>query len=427
MNIRDSEAVSSILLNAGYQQTNDIEDANIIMINTCSVRDSAEKKAEGYLWKLRDWKEAGHDRILCIIGCMAQSEGNKLLDKFPHLDIVVGTAAISRLPELIENVSLGYGRFSETNLNSIPYDDANTHLYKNKISAFIPVMRGCSMHCSYCIVPQVRGTEISRPIEEIIGEARLLVENGVKEIFLLGQNIAAYGQNGDKSKRPLFAELLAKIAEINELKRIRFTSPHPANFNDDLIKVVCETPKICSSIHIPIQSGSNKILKKMKRGYTLEDYMRIINKLKEGRPELCFSTDVIVGFPGEEEDDFYLTRNVLNSVDFDQEFIFKYSKRKDTPAAEMIEQVPQKIKEERNKILLDDLKKRVIKKNKNLIGTEQEILIESESPRQNKRFIGKTSSNKTVIVEKKENFAIGSFAIAVIEDCTMAALYGRLK
>lgn len=427
MNFRDSEAIISLLRKAGHTETKDIEEASIAILNTCSVRDSAERKVEGYLWKLRSWKEENTNRILCIVGCMAQSEGDKLLAKFPHLDIVLGTSAISKLPELIKNASCDFRRVSNTQMSHTPYDDCQTHLSENKFSAYIPVMRGCSMRCSYCIVPQVRGEEYSRSANEIVEEAKTLAENGVVEIFLLGQNVAAYGLHGKKSSDSPFADLLAKIANIDKVKRIRFTSPHPANFNDKLIETVCEIRKICSSIHLPLQSGSDKILTLMRRNYTATDYMRIIEKLKSGRPELSFSTDVIVGFPSEDEEDFNATRKILNDVDFDQEFIFKYSKRKNTPASIMDEQIPAKIKEERNQILLRDLRERVLKKNKNMLGAEIEILIEAESPRQNNRLIGRSSSNKTVVVEKKNNVKLGDFAIAIIEDFTLSTLYGKLK
>ncbi len=426
MNIRDSEAVSALLRSAGHSESESINDADIVLLNTCSVRDSAERKVEGYLWKLRSWKDERDGRILCIVGCMAQSGGDDLLAKFPHLDIVAGTSRIARIPEMISNASLGYGRFSDTNDDKTPYDDMSTHTLGNGISAFIPVMRGCSMNCSYCIVPQVRGGEKSRPEEEIIKEAKELSDKGIKEIFLLGQNIAAYGLDGvrTKTEKSPFAKLLAKIAKIENVKRIRFTSPHPASFNDELINEVCENRKVCDSVHIPLQSGSDRILTLMQRKYSSSDYMRIIEKLVSGRPAISFSTDVIVGFPGETDEDFNDTRKILQTVGFEQEFIFKYSKRKNTPAAEMNEQLPDKIKEDRNQILLEDLKKRVLKKNRDTHGKTVEILLESESSRGNNRMIGKTSSNKTVIVEKKQGFKVGDFANALIEDSTLAALYG---
>ncbi len=429
MNIRDSEAISALLAAAGHSEAGSLDDADIVLLNTCSVRDSAERKVEGYLWKLRSWKEERKGRILCIVGCMAQSAGGSLLEKFPHLDIVAGTSAISRLPELISNVSPGSGRFSDTDEGPLPYDDISTHVSSGGVSAFIPVTRGCSMNCSYCIVPQVRGGEKSRPAEEIIEEARSLVDRGVVEIFLLGQNVAAYGldRTAGKNESSPFAALLAKIAEIKAVKRIRFTSPHPASFNDALINAVCEIRKVCDSIHLPLQSGSDRILTAMGRRYSSSEYMEIVAKLKAGRPGISFSTDVIVGFPGETDDDFNDTRRILNDVGFDQEFIFKYSKRKNTPAAEMDGQIPLKTKEERNKILLDDLKTRILARNRSMIGSEMEILIDADSPRSNNRLIGKSSSNKTVVVEKKAGIAVGSFATAVIEDATLAALYGRLK
>ncbi len=428
MNLRDSEAILALLEKAGFNESSELEDADVLILNTCSVRDSADRKVEGYLWQLREWKEKRANRILAVIGCMAQSRGNSLLTKFPHLDIVCGTFHFGKIVEMIYQVANEHLRICDISEFNPPYDDLSTHLLKNKISAFIPIVRGCSMKCSYCIVPDLRGAEISRPQDEIIREAKTLAEQGIKEIFLLGQNIAAYGlePNSEKCGKSPFAELLAKIAEIDKIKRIRFTSPHPANFNDALINAICEIRKVCDAIHIPLQSGSDKILDLMRRRYSSNDYMKIIEKLKTGKKGVSFSTDVIVGFPGENDTDFNATRTVLENVGFDQEFIFKYSKRKNTPAANMMEQVEDKVKKERNHCLLEDLKTRVLKRNKSLEGSTFDILIEAESQKSKNRMIGRTSSNKTVIVEKKDNIKIGDFTTALIEDSTVAALYGRI-
>jgi tRNA-2-methylthio-N6-dimethylallyladenosine synthase len=429
MNERDSEAVRALLQSSGLKEAEKIEDTGIVILNTCTVRDSADRKVEGYLWQLREWKNSSPGRILGIMGCMAQDRKDSLLEKFPHLDFVLGTGQTASIPKIISTIiNSPASRISETEILDL-YDDFQTHLPKNQVSAFVSVIKGCSMFCSYCIVPYVRGAEKSRSENEIIREVEFLCSKGVKEIFLLGQNIAAYGLNKKAEKQekisPL-AELIRKISSIDEVKRIRFTSPHPASFNDSLIAEICENRKVCDKIHIPLQSGSDEILKAMNRNYSASDYMRMIEKLRKGRPKLSFSTDIIVGFPGETDSDFEMTRKLMNDIAFDQAFIFKYSKRRNTPASEMNEQVPQKIKEERNKILLDDLKIRVEKNNNDLIGKALEVLVERESPKRNDRLIGKTSSNKTVVLWKKEGIKIGDIVDVLIEDSTPAALYGSV-
>jgi tRNA-2-methylthio-N6-dimethylallyladenosine synthase len=426
MNDRDSEAASAILASAGFSAAKDIEDAQITILNTCSVRDSAERKVKGFLWQLKGWKEKNEKRIIGLIGCMAESYKDALLEEFSHLDFVLGPGQMGLLPQTISEIiySKNKKRITETEAEK-PYDDIKTHLPAGKVSAYIPIMRGCNMFCSYCIVPYVRGRERSRPLNEIIEEAKLLAEKGVKEIFLLGQNVAAYGFDKEKnSKKSSLAGLLSKIAEIPEIQRIRFTSPHPADFNDELIRAVCEIRKVCGHVHIPLQSGSDKILGLMNRHYTAAEYVNITEKLRRGCPEIVFSTDVIVGFPGETDSDFQDTRTLLNDVGFDQIFIFKYSKRKNTPAADMDNQVDTKIKEERNQILLADLKSRAKKTNKSFLGKTVEVMVESSSSKRNDRLIGKTSSNKTVVLWKKKDIVPGDIVKVLVEDSTLAALYG---
>jgi tRNA-2-methylthio-N6-dimethylallyladenosine synthase len=426
MNERDSEAVRALLQSSGFEEAEKTEEADIVILNTCTVRDSADRKVEGYLWQLREWKNSLPGRILGIMGCMAQDRKDSLLEKFPHLDFVLGTGQIASIPKIISTIiNSPASRISETEVLDV-YDDFQTHLPKNQVSAFVSVMKGCDMFCSYCIVPYVRGAEKSRSENEIIREVEFLCSKGVKEIFLLGQNIAAYGLNKAEKQEKIspLAELIRKISSIDEVQRIRFTSPHPASFNDSLISEICENRKVCDKIHMPLQSGSDKILTAMNRNYSADDYMRIIETLRKGRPKLSFSTDVIVGFPGETDSDFEMTRKLMNDIAFDQAFIFKYSKRRNTPASEMDEQIPQKIKEERNKILLDDLKIRVAKNNSELIGKTLEVLVERQSPKRNDRLIGKTSSNKTVVLWKKDRIRIGDMVDVLIEDSTPAALYG---
>ncbi len=290
-------------------------------------------------------------------------------------------------------------------------------------------MRGCDRFCSYCIVPYVRGREQSRPAKDIVAEATDLADHGIKEIFLLGQNVAGYGMSGSKKKSSSspFADLLRELNKIEPIKRIRFTSPHPLYFNDELIKAVAELPKVCKNIHLPLQSGSDAILKKMNRNYTAEYYLDIVAKLKILVPQITFSTDIIVGFSGENEADFEATRNIVHNVEFDNAFIFKYSPREGTKSANFADDVPYEIKEKRNQILLEDLAKITLKRNKSLIGKSFEVLVEGESKRNPERFCGRTDTNKVVVFDPDENTKPGDLFLVDIERATAMTLYGRIS
>jgi tRNA-2-methylthio-N6-dimethylallyladenosine synthase len=298
-------------------------------------------------------------------------------------------------------------------------------------SAFIAIMRGCNRFCSYCIVPYVRGREKSREIHDIADEAKKLVDAGIKEIFLLGQNVAAFGLDGKASpKDPSFspfADLLKELNSISGLARIRFTSPHPAYFNDKLIHAMADLPKVCESLHLPLQSGSDRILKMMNRNYTSAQYLGIVEKLKKLIPDITFSTDVIVAFPGETEEDFNATRKIMNEVGFDNAYIFKYSPRKGTKAAEMPDQIAQETKEMRNQILLEDLALRTQKHNEQMIGKKYEVLVEGPSKRNSKRWSGRTRTNKVALFEPDERTKRGDLVELEIFRCTSMSLFGKLK
>lgn len=432
MNERDSESAGALLSAAGYSMTDSEEDADILIFNTCSVRDQAERKAVGKVGILKRLKKLRPHIFIGIMGCMAQSRGQELLKEIPHLDFVIGTGQLHRLPEIINSEirKRHKAAFDELSRPDFKVLAAHRVSSENNFSAFIAVMTGCNRFCSYCIVPYVRGRENSRPADEIMEEAEKLVASGIREIVLLGQNIAAYGLDGKappKDDFSPFAELLEKLNSMNGLCRIRFTSPHPAYFNDRLIDAVASLPKVCNSIHLPLQSGSDKILKLMNRPYTSAHYLSVVNRLKAKSPDMTFSTDVIVGFPGETDEDFNATRRLMNEVAFDNAFIFKYSKRRDTPAADMSEQVGQKTKEERNKILLEDLAERTARHNSALVGKILEVLAEGPSKRNSSRWAGRSSSNKVVIFEPDENISIGSLVNVKIERSTPMTLFGKVS
>ena len=433
MNERDSDTAAAFLVEAGHGLVDNEADADVLIFNTCSVRQQAEVKAIGKLGILKKLKRVKPDIIIGAMGCMAQNRKEELFEKVPHLDFVLGTEMFHLLPETIDAIAAERRQHIH-----IGFDDAVLHkmgarlpVSKQSVSAFIAIMRGCSRFCSYCIVPYVRGREKSRPMDDIIKEARALAERGVKEIFLLGQNVAAYGfdncaapSDGDQS---YFAELLAGLNAIKGVSRIRFTSPHPAYFNDALIDAMASLNKVCEYLHLPLQSGSNGILKAMNRPYTAARYLEIVNKLKAKIPGISFSTDVIVGFPGETEADFDATRAMMNEVGFDNAYIFKYSPRKGTKAAGMTDDVPTSVKEERNQILLADLSARSDASNKAMSGKLVEVLVEGVSKRNAARMSGRSSSNRVVIFDPVPGIGPGDVANVRIDRTSAVSLFGKIE
>ncbi len=336
MNERDSEAAASALIAEGYQKVDDENDADILLFNTCSVRDQAERKALGKVGILIKLKKKKPNIIIGVLGCMAQRLREKIIEDIPHVDFVAGTDQFHRLPEIIAGQISKREHVVAVDADTDVLESLSGHLYSNnQVSAFISVMRGCNRFCSYCIVPYVRGREKSRSPDDIIEEAEALVDSGISEIILLGQNVASYGLEGrgQATEESPFAELLRELNDIKDLRRIRFTSPHPQYFNEKLIDAVAMLPKVCKNLHLPLQSGSDRILKLMNRHYTSEKYLSIVNSLKEKAPGITFSSDIIVGFPSETEEDFLATRNLMNEVSFDNAYIFKYSPRSGTKAA----------------------------------------------------------------------------------------------
>ena len=429
MNERDSEAMAAILLEKGHQMVADENEADVLLFNTCSVREQAERKAVGKVGILKKLKKKKPDIFIGILGCMAQRRGEELLKQLPHLDFVLGTDQLGRLPEVIEQETQKREKISYTETNSDLVKGVRHHLKGEKISEFISVMRGCDMYCAYCIVPYVRGREKSRAIDDIVQEATEIVNHGIKEITLLGQNVSAYGLNQKTKERPTaspFADLLYKLNEINGLERIRFISPHPYFFNDHLIDAISTLPKVCNNIHLPIQSGSDRILKKMNRRYDFSMYMDIVNKLRVKDPDITFSTDVIVAFPGETEDDFLETRNLMKEVEFDNAYIFKYSPREGTPAAKYEDQIPQKVKENRNQLLLSDLADITQRHNKALEGRVLEILVEGPSKRNKEKWTGRTTTNKVTIFDPELNIKPGNIIQIKIDRSTSMTLFGKI-
>ena len=429
MNERDSDAMASQLKDQGHEIVFSEEEADALIFNTCSVRDAAERKAKGKIGYMKKLKAVKPGLIIGVAGCMAQRLGDKLLEELPHLDFVLGTGQLHTLPEKLEKISAERERFSET----APSPDVLTGMsghFSGGWHAEIAITRGCNRFCSYCIVPYVRGREISRSLEDVIDEAKTLVANGTKEILLLGQNVAAYGLNGDTrppaSGYSPFAELLDELDKIDGLLRIRYTSPYVTYFNDRLIETLARSKKVCHNIHLPLQSGSDRVLREMNRQYTRESYLAKVAELKAAIPDITFSTDVIVGFPGETDEDFAMTREVMNQVDYAQSFVFKYSPRPGAKSAEREDSVPEEVKEERNQILLGDLAARVEKRLASMKNQTVEVLVEGVSPRNPERWSGRTGTNIMVHFEPDEKIEQGTLRNVEIVQTNPVSLFGKL-
>ncbi|HZF02314.1 MAG TPA: tRNA (N6-isopentenyl adenosine(37)-C2)-methylthiotransferase MiaB [Methylomirabilota bacterium] len=413
MNERDSEAVAAQLVAKGYSLAPSENFADVILLNTCSVRDFAEQKAIGKMQNLAaDVRKNRPNVVLGFMGCMAQSRGQELVDKLPDVDLVIGTQKFHRTADYLDEIISGT-REKIVDVKAEEKSEATIreHLLngnsQKSVSAFVSIMQGCNQYCTFCIVPYTRGEERSRAIPDIVNECRELVSRGVKEITLLGQIVTSYGKRDSSltthhSSLSPFVQLLEAVHEIDGLERIRFTSPHPKGYGDDLIDAYARLPKLCESAHIPVQSGSDRVLKLMHRGYTREKFLGIIKKLRAANPEIGITTDIIVGFPGETEKDFEETLSLAREVEFDNAYIFKYSPRRDTPAAAMPDQVPQKIREERNQQLLETVNEIGKRKYNSFVGRQTQILVEGPSKKNAARMSGRTRCNKIVLFDGSE-------------------------
>jgi tRNA-2-methylthio-N6-dimethylallyladenosine synthase len=429
MNERDSEQVARDLQNRGYSLVDDEKKADVILINTCSVRDQAEQKALGKMGMMKNLKKSRPDLILGFMGCMAQSRGPELIQRLPDLDLVVGTQKYHRVADFIEEIKNQFRRTSilDTAEESGSQSKIKDHFNSSapQATAYVSIMQGCDMFCTYCIVPHTRGRERGRPIPEILNEVRELVERGVREVTLLGQIVNLYGRHEFPIINGMspFVQLLYALQNIDGLERIRFTSPHPAGLKDDLMRAYAELPKLCEHMHLPVQSGNNRILRAMHRSYTREIYLRKVEKLRQHRPDIAVTTDIIVGFPGETEEEFQDTVSLVREVGFDNAFVFRYSERKDTPAAGMSNQVPEQEKERRNQELLAVVNSIAHAKNATLVGTVQEILVEGPSKTTDQRYMGRTRQNKIVVFPGSERHR-GKLLPVRIERSTGFTLYG---
>ncbi|MFC1494605.1 tRNA (N6-isopentenyl adenosine(37)-C2)-methylthiotransferase MiaB [Thermodesulfobacteriota bacterium] len=398
MNEYDSDHLSRQFISNGYSCTGSPDEADIIIINTCSVREKAEQKAFSMLGRMKKLKKKNPDILLGFMGCIAQQEGKSLLKKYPELDIVIGTRGVSELSKILDRVINYNERVCVADLLATPgylanITDNSGDFFKGRIKSYLSIMEGCNNFCSYCIVPYVRGREISRPPEDIMNEARDLVKQGVKEITLLGQNVNSYSSG--KVGKVKFPELLKMLGDLRGLKRLRFTTSHPKDLSSELIDSFKKIDILCPHIHLPFQSGSNKILKLMNRKYTIEDYIDLVMRLRGRDPYFAVTSDVIVGFPGETSADFKNTLDLIKKIEFDNLFSFKYSDRKGTKASEMPGKVAESEKAARLKELQELQKEKTLLRNRMLEGKIEEILVDGLS-RRGTQYTGRTKTNKII-------------------------------
>jgi len=443
MNERDSEAVAAMLRARGYRIVADENNCDVLLLNTCSVRDAAEQKAIGKAGYLLQRKKKQPDFILGLLGCMAQNRGASLLDQLPDVDLIIGTQKFHQVPDYLDNlraareagapigetiVDIAEEAGSQNTIKDhfTPENDAENDPAEPTVSAFVSIQQGCNMDCAFCIVPKTRGDERSRPMNEIVAECRALAARGVREITLLGQIVTSYGRRDYPHTGGIspFVQLLEQVQAIEGIERIRFTSPHPRGFKDDLVAAYGRLSKLCEYIHLPMQSGSDRILRAMNRPYTRERYREIVQALRAVRPDMYFSTDVIVGFPGETEEDFQQTRELFEAGNYDMAYIFKYSIRTGTPAADLPDQVPDEVKERRNAILLGSLQRNSVRRNEQLLGTVEEVLVEGRD-KTGLRFTGRTRGNRVCIFDANPRL-IGSLVPLRIERASVSTLYGEL-
>ena len=432
MNERDSEAVAAQLVAKGYTLAPGEDRADVILLNTCSVRDAAEQKAINKMETLiGQSRKRNPNTVLGFMGCMAQSRGRELIDRLPDVDLVLGTQKFHRAGEHLDSLLAGTNEKISDTAEEVGSEAAiREHILngasKSKaVTAFVSIMQGCNHHCTFCIVPDTRGAERSRSIEDIVAECRELIAGGVKEITLLGQIVTSYGRKeiGWCEGKTAFVQLIEAVHKLEGLERIRFTSPHPKGYGDDLVEAYARLPKLVENAHLPVQSGSDRVLKAMHRGYSREHFLRLIAKLRAVDAGMGIGTDIIVGFPGETDADFAETVSLCREVEFDNVFLFKYSQRRDTPAATMPDQLPTELIEERHAELLAVIDEIRARKLSRYVGRTMQILVEGPSRRNAERLEGRTRCNKIVILEGGQRFA-GQLLDVQITNATQTTLYG---
>ena len=419
MNVADSELVAGLLEKNGYTKTNLDLEANIIFLNTCAIREHAEDKIHSRLGRLNKLKKNKPETIIGILGCMAQHVKDDILENKPYVDFVLGPDSYKRIPDLLKRQLIQEESIVDTRLSKFEVYENLFPSRNNGVNAWVSIMRGCDKFCTFCIVPFTRGRERSRSLQSIIDEVKKAVDMGFIEVTLLGQNVNSYNHNNVK-----FPKLIDSVANISGLQRIRFTSPHPQDIDDELLFVMRDNHNICNSVHLPLQAGSNKILKKMNRTYTKEKFMILSDKIRNILSNSSITTDIIAGFPGETEKDFNETLDVMNYVKFDSAFTFKYSSRPGTKASEFDNHIDERIRQLRLAKLVELQKKHTLHRNKLEIGKKVKVLVEKNSKKSKNKLSGRTDNNKWVIFPNN-NINIGEIITVKITDARGISLFGE--
>ena len=425
MNESDSEHYAGQLLDLGYEASADYEHADVVVINTCCVRENAEKKILGKIGEMKRLKRENPDMVLCVAGCMAQEWGKDLQKKYPQVDLVLGTAHVNNFSSILQNHLAGHGCAESVydDLAIMPQEFEGSFVRKSNFAAWVPIMYGCNNFCTYCIVPYVRGRERSRSAEAICHEIEKAVALGYKEFTLLGQNVNSYGK--DRGEEEGFSKLLELVDAIPGVERIRYMTSHPRDMSEAVVRTIAESQHICKNFHIPVQSGSSRIMKAMNRGYDRERYLKLVETIRRCVPDAVITTDLIVGFPGETEKDFEETLDLLRTVEYDDAFIFIYSPRKGTPAAGFEAQVPDAVKHERLDRLMALQNEICLKRNKRLVGRTLAVMVEGPSKSNPAMLSGRTDGNDLVLWPKIRDHAPGDLVNVKMERAQTWLIRGK--
>ncbi|MFV0636210.1 tRNA (N6-isopentenyl adenosine(37)-C2)-methylthiotransferase MiaB [Mitsuokella sp. WILCCON 0060] len=394
MNQSDAERMMGQLRTIGYEKTESMEDADLILINTCCVRETAEDRVYGKIGEIKHLKRKNPELIFGITGCMAQKEGDALIRRAPHIDFVLGTNKVHELTHIVQEIQQEHGHLVDVQLGETELPDDVPVARAGKLSAWVPIMYGCNNFCTYCIVPYVRGRERSRLPEDVVKEVEQAVAAGYEEVTLLGQNVNSYGKDHKKAD---FADLLKMVDKVPGIRRVRFMTSHPKDLSDKVIAAIRDGEHLCEHIHLPVQYGSNHILKKMNRVYTVESYRALVGRIRKEIPDVSLTTDLIVGFPGETDEDFREMLDFLREIRYDSAYTFIYSKRSGTPAATMADQVDEKVKKERLNQLMAVQNEISLEINQKLLGRTMEIMVEGPSKNDDAVWMGRTRTNKIVL------------------------------
>lgn len=426
MNEYDSQKMAELLDSThGFELAEEAEDADVILLNTCSIREKAQEKVFHQLGRWKHLKTNKPDLLIGVGGCVASQEGDAIRQRAPFVDMVFGPQTLHRLPEMIQQVTGTHNPVVDVSFPEIEKFDRLPEPKADGATAFVSIMEGCSKYCTFCVVPYTRGEEVSRPLDDVLYEIAQLAEQGVREVNLLGQNVNAYRGEMYDGSICRFSTLIQMISTIDGIDRIRYTTSHPVEFTDDIIEVYKEVPELVSHLHLPVQSGSDRILTQMKRGHTALEYKSQIRKLKKACPDICMSSDFIVGFPGETDADFEATMDLIKAVDFDLSFSFIYSARPGTPAADMVDDIGEDVKKQRLQILQDRITQQALRIARQMLGTEQRILVEGPSKKNPMELRGRTENNRIVNFVAPHS-VIGQFVDVKITDVYANSLRGDL-